>query len=126
MKTEKIKKKIEKVIKKFPTKITILRSDLNKYKEFESDIYVTELTGFYHESTSTGSGVNRTVTDEGNIKKTKVPYLMVVYDEKSTLVREGDYFYFNDKKYTIVDLGNLNMLNIYFDFALEVSEYNGI
>lgn len=112
----KVKPKILKVIEKFPTKVTILRDNVNEFGEPSTPYIVCEIKGFWHDGNNM---ISQIATDGGQIKREKRYYLMVVYDQVSTMIKEGDYFVLNDKKYSIVDLGNCNNMNIYLDMLLK-------
>lgn len=113
----KIKPKIQRVISKFPTTVSIYRDLVNEFKEPDGKDLVCEITGFYHEG---NAQINFSIADKGEIKKSNQKFLMVVYDELSCSIQEGDYFFLGDKKYIVKEKGNQNLLNIYFDMLLEV------
>lgn len=112
----KIKPKIQRVIDKFPTKVTILRDNLNEFGEPSEPFVVCELKGFWHDGNTM---ITQFLGDSGKFKRDRKYFLMVVYDQVSTKIKEYDYFILNNKKYSIVDLGNRNNLNIYFDLLLK-------
>lgn len=113
----KIKPKIEKVINKFPTIVTVYRDTKNEFGEPNGKDQVCEITGFYHEG---ASSIQVSLADKGEIKSNKAKYLMVLHDDTSIKIKENDYFILEDKKHIIKDKSNPNMLNIYFDLLLEV------
>lgn len=113
----KIKPKIQKVINKFPTVVSVYRDSKNEFGEPNGKDLVCEVTGFYHEG---NTQINFSIADKGEVKRSKQKFLMVVYDDVSCGIKEGDYFFIDDKKYIVRDKGNQNLLNIYFDFLLEV------
>lgn len=115
MLANKIKPKIMKVIKKFPSKVTIKRSKLNEFGEPTFDMIVCEIEGFWHDGNNM---ISQYVSNTGVIKREKQNFLMVVYDQVSVLIREGDFFELDGVKYEIVDKGNCNNMNIYFDMLL--------
>lgn len=112
----KVKPKIQKVIDKFPTKVAILRDNKNEFGESDKPLVVCEIKGFWHDGNTM---ISQITTDGGKVKRDKQYFLMVVYDQISCLIKEHDYFILNDKKYSVVDLGNCNNLNIYFDLLLK-------
>lgn len=112
----KIRHKIQKVINKFPTEVTIFRDGLNEFGEPTEKENVCSVVGFYHEGNTQISSIT---TDKGEVKRNKQKFLMILYDENSKNVKEGDYLFLDDKKYFIKDKGNQNRLNIYFDMLLE-------
>lgn len=124
----KIRPKIQKVINKFPTRALVFREGKNEFNEPSAPIELFEITGFYHEG---NNQISSFLTEKGEFKRKKQKFLMVLYDEKSKLIEEGDYICFiddsasdvviveNAKKYFIKDKGNQNRLNIYFDMLLE-------
>lgn len=112
----KVKPKIQKVIDKFPTKVTILRDNKNEFGECDKPLVVCEIKGFWHDGNTM---ISQITTDGGKVKRDKQYFLMVVYDQVSCLIKEHDYFILNNKKYSIIDLGNCNNLNIYFDLLLK-------
>ena len=112
----KIKPKIQKVIDKFPTYVDIYRDVKNEFGEPGGKDLICSVKGFYHEGNTQISAIT---TDKGQVKRNKQIFLMVVYDDTSVKIRENDYFFLEDIKYIIRDLGNQNRLNIYFDMLLE-------
>ncbi|MGX4600247.1 hypothetical protein [Faecalimicrobium sp. JNUCC 81] len=112
----KIKPKVKKVIDKFPTNVEIYRDTKNKFGEPGEKELVCSVKGFYHEGNNMISAVT---TDKGEVKRSKQKFLMVIYDEKTVKIKENYYFELDGAKYKIVDLGNQNRLNIYFDMLLE-------
>lgn len=116
--SNKIKPKILKVINKFPTQVTVYRDILNEFNEPDDQIKVCDITGFYHEG---NRGININLGDNGKVKKDKSKYLMVIVDEVSKNIQENDYLYIENIKYNIVDKGNQNNLDIYYDMVLERS-----
>ncbi len=114
----KIKPKILKVIKKFPTDVEIFRDVKNEYGEEEGKQLICNVRGFYHEGNNMISAIT---TDKGEVKRNKQRFLMVVYDDTTVNIKENDYFYLDNVKYKIKDKGNQNRLNIYFDMLLEVN-----
>ncbi|CEO04853.1 Uncharacterised protein [[Clostridium] sordellii] len=112
----KIKTRIKKVIKSCPTHVTILRENKNEFGEPMSPFVVCEIVGFWHDGNTM---ITQITTDGGKIKRDKQYFLMLVYDQISALIKEGDYFVLNDKKYSIANLGNCNNMNIYFDMLLK-------
>lgn len=116
MLANKIKPKIIKAINKMPTKVTILRDNLNEFGEPNVSFIVCELKGLWHEGSNM---ISQITTDKGEVKRERQNFLMVVYDQVSCLIKEGDYFILNDVKYEIVDKGNCNNMNIYFDMLLK-------
>lgn len=112
----KVKPKVQKVIDKFPTQVTILRQNLNEFNEPIGEEVVISVKGFYHES---NNQMGNRVSDKGKVKVDKQKFLMVVYDENTVKIKENDYFVLDNSKFRIIDLGNQNRLNIYFDMLLE-------
>ena len=115
--SSKIKPKIIKVINKFPTNVDIHRDILNEFNEPAGSKLVCNITGFYHEDSV---GINFNTLDKGQISNIGRKKLMVIYDETTIQIKEGDYFYLDNTKYIIKDKGNQNRLNIYYDMLLEV------
>ena len=118
MLANKIKPKIVKVINKFPTQVTILRDRVNDFGEPDTPYIVCEIKGFWHDGSNALGKITK-ITEGGEIKREKQYYLMVVYDQISSMIQEGDYFILNGTKYSILDLGNCNNLNIYLDLLLK-------
>ena len=112
----KIKPKIQKVIDKFPTYVDIYRNPKNEFGEPGGKDLICSVKGFYHEGNAQISVIT---TDKGQVKRSKQIFLMVIYDEDTMKIKENDYFFLEDVKYIIKDLGNQNRLNIYFDMLLE-------
>lgn len=111
----KIKPKILKVINKFPTKVTIKRSQLNEFEEPTADLVVCKIEGFWHDGNNM---ISQYIAASGKIKREKQNFLMVIYDQESVLIKEGDFFELDGAKYEIVDKGNCNNMDIYFDMLL--------
>lgn len=116
MMANKIKPKIQKVIDKFPTYVDIYRDVKNEFGEPGGKDLICSVKGFYHEGNTQISAIT---TDKGQIKRNKQIFLMVVYDDTTSNIKENDYFFLEDVKYIIKDLGNQNRLNIYLDMLVE-------
>ncbi|CEP46403.1 Uncharacterised protein [[Clostridium] sordellii] len=112
----KIKPKIQKVINKFPTEVTILRNAKNEYKEPTKPIVICNIKGFWHDGNTM---ISQITTNGGKIKRDRQYFLMVLYDEVSLLIKEGDFLEHKGIKYEIVDKGNCNNMDIYFDMLLK-------
>ncbi|TAN64777.1 hypothetical protein WS9_013365 [Paraclostridium sordellii 8483] len=113
---KKIKPKIQKVINKFPTEVTILRNAKNEYEEPTKPITICNIKGFWHDGSTM---ISQITTNGGKIKRDRQYFLMVLYDQVSLLIKEGDFFEHKGVKYEIVDKGNCNNMDIYFDMLLE-------
>lgn len=111
----KVKPKIQKAINKMPTKVTILRNTTNEFGEPSVAHVVCEITGLWHDGNNM---ISQIVTNSGEIKRQKQNFLMVIYDQVSCLIKEGDYFTLKGTKYEIVDKGNTNNMDIYFDMLV--------
>ncbi|CZR97660.1 hypothetical protein CDFC105_73462 [Clostridioides difficile] len=113
---QKVKPKIIKAINKMPTKGIVKRVGINEFGEpsNEEDV-VCEVIGLYHEGNSSISQITK---DKGTVIKDKEQYLMVVYDEDTNKIKQGDSIYLDSSKFVIQDLGNQNRMNIYFDLKL--------
>ena len=113
----KIKPKVKKVINKFPTYVDIYRNIKNEFDEPTGEkTLICSVKGFYHEGSNQISAI---IADKGEIKRNKQKLLMVICDEETIKIKENDYFELDGVKYSICDLGNQNMLNIYFDMLLK-------
>lgn len=112
----KIKPKIERVINKFPTEVIIYRGTKNEFGEPGETVKVCDITGFYHEGNYQIKVIRN---DGGTYKSDKGTFLMVLYDDKSKTIEEGDCLFLDNIKYEIKDKGNMNRLNIYFDMKIE-------
>lgn len=112
----KIKPKIQKAINKMPTKVTVLRDTTNEFKEPSVAHVVCEVTGLWHDGSNM---ISQIVTDSGEVKRQKQNFLMVVYDQVSCLIKEGDHFTLKGAKYEIIDKGNTNNMDIYFDMLVK-------
>lgn len=114
----KLKPKIQKVINRFPTEVQVYREKLDKYKENLEEVKVCDLKGFYHEDNSK-INLNITLTEPGPGRPDSPgQYIMVLIDEDSKQVKEGDILYIGEEKYIIGPIVNFNKLNIYFDLPL--------
>ena len=112
----KIKPKIKKVIDKFPTYVDIYRDCVNEFGEPEGEDLICSVKGFYHEGNAQISAI---AADKGEFKRNKQLFLMVVYDDITSNIKENDYFFLDNVKYIIKDLGNQNRLNIYLDMLIK-------
>lgn len=113
---QKVKPKIIKAINKMPTKAIVKRVGVNEFGEpSDEENIVCKVIGLYHEGSSSISQITK---DKGVIIKDKEQYLMVVCDEDTVKIKQGDFMYLDDNKFIIQDLGNQNRMNIYFDLKL--------
>ena len=118
MLTNKIKPKIQKVINKFPTTVSIYRSNKNEFGEPIGEEKVIDVTGYYHDSTSTVK-TSLKANESGLKVAKKTKYLMVILDAETSKINVFDYLYLDGIKHRIIDLGNRNKFNIYYDLLLE-------
>lgn len=118
MLANKIKPKIQKVINKFPTTVSIYRSNKNEFGEPMGEEKVIDVTGYYHDSTSSVE-TSLSTSESGSITIRKAKYLMVVLDEETSKIKVFDYLYLDGIKHRIIDLDNRNKFNIYYDLLLE-------
>lgn len=116
MMINKIKPKIQKVIDKSPTYVDIYRDVKNEFGEPGGKDLICSVKGFYHEG---NTQIYAVTTDKGQVKRNKKIFLMVVYDDTASNIKENDYFFLDNIKYIIKDLGNQNRLNIYLDMLVE-------
>lgn len=93
---------------------TIYRDEKNEFNEPTEPQEVCAIQGYYHKSET---NINLNVTEGGTVTTNHTEKLLVIYDENSLSIKEGDYFTFNDVKYEIIDKGNI--FNIIFDMTLE-------
>lgn len=109
--------KIAKVIRRFPTTVKVVTIKLNKYKEPEALIVkIPELTGFYHENTFK---MRIALEDKGvEYLKDNAMYLMVLIDDETKSIEQGDLFLLDDEYFEVVDKHNPNRLNIYYDVEI--------
>ncbi|CCL06846.1 hypothetical protein CDFC105_41551 [Clostridioides difficile] len=113
---QKVKPKIIKAINKMPTEAIVKRVGVNEFGEpSDEENIVCNVIGLYHEGSSSISQITK---DKGIVIKDKEQYLMVVCDEDTVKIKQGDFMYLDNNKFIIQDLGNQNRMNIYFDLKL--------
>lgn len=113
---QKVKPKIIKAINKMPTEAIVKRVGVNEFGEpSDEEKIVCNVIGLYHEGSSSISQITK---DKGVVIKDKEQYLMVVCDEDTVKIKQGDFMYLDENKFIIQDLGNQNRMNIYFDLKL--------
>lgn len=116
----KIKPKIQKVIDKFSTEGTVFREKFDNRKQptgrYEK---ICELVGFYHQESIRSVALKLKYLDKGQVIPKKNEYYMVVVDENSLKIKVGDYLKIKGVRYNVVELGNANNFDIYFDILLE-------
>lgn len=117
---ERIKPKIQKAINKLPTNATVKRCALNEYNEPIEEIVICEVIGLYHDVGET----TFTRENKGKVEKEKIPYLMLVFDEKTKNIKKGDFVYLKNMKYEIMDTGNVYKLDAYLDMRLRQVNYS--
>lgn len=114
----KLKPKIQKVVNRFPTEVSVYREQLDKYKEYVEEVKICDLRGFYHENDSR-LNLNITLNEAGvSNPDTSRQYLMVLIDADSKQVKEGDILHLDGEKYIIGPIVNFNRLDIYYDLPL--------
>lgn len=113
---EQVKPKIANVINMFPTECSVFRKELNEYNEPLDKVLLCHIKGFFHQGNNMISGI---VKDSGEVKRGKQEYLMVVIDEETEQIKEGDLLTVKGIDYKISDLGNQNNMDIYYDMLLK-------
>lgn len=109
--------KVKKAKDKMPDTVQVYRQGIDDFGEdVEGDIFVTEITGQYYDK-SGGVYINLSTKEAGTIKDNKREKFMVVVDDNSNKIKEGDFFTLNGVSYFITDLGNT--MDVYYDFSLE-------
>lgn len=116
----KVRPKIEKVIRRFPTEVEIYRNIKNEYNENDGEELICNVTGFYHTSESRAKDH---ILDKGFVKDNGFEYLMLVCNEVTEQIRVNDFLFIRGIKYKVLDLGNQNNLDIYYDLVLERCQY---
>ena len=110
-----LKQKVKKAIDRLPDVVDVYRTGMGKFKEPAEPEFVVQITGQYYNKGS--SFVVLSTDTSGSTKSRQQEKFMVVIDEESMKVKEGDYFTLKGIKYKITDLGNT--MDVYFDFSLE-------
>lgn len=110
--SEKIYNQLEK--KGLLKEVIILRIGTNAYKEKKEDLYVCTIKGYYYKNNLklTLSFGDAATVNHGNEDK-----LLVTFNDESKKIKKDDYFTFDNVKYKIIELGNVE--DIIFDMSLE-------
>ena len=112
----KVTHKIAKVIEKFGVDVEVFRSTLNEFNEPVGKVKVIEFRGLFSESQHS---INSRNNDSGRVKKGKTYKLIALIDNNTKRLKENDIFLIKCIEFNLVDVDNANMLDIYFDLALE-------
>lgn len=119
----KVSPKIEKVIRRFPTKAKIVVEEVDElYKEPTGNyiVKVPSIQGFFHEDRR---ATRVKLEDKGVVyERYEAIFLMVLITPETETISKGDIMIINDSEcFTVVDSHNPNKLNIYFDIEIERS-----
>lgn len=97
--------------------ITIYRQGVNEFNEPLGEIEVCTVSGYLRECKNKQTNLTINLSDGGKLVNRYKEKLLVSSNINSRKIKENDIFYYENKKYKIIDLGN-NM-DIVFDMALE-------
>lgn len=119
----KVSPKIEKVIRRFPTKAKIVIEEIDElYKEPTGNyiVKVPSVTGFFHEDKRS---TRVKFEDKGVVyEKEDAMYLMVLITPETKTIARGDIMVINDSEcYMVIEPHNPNKLDIYLDIEIERS-----
>ena len=112
----KVGPKIFKAIKKFGVNVEVFRSSFNEYNEPIDIAKEFEFKGLFSESQH---GINSRNTDSGQVKKDKTYKLIALIDNNTKKLKENDILLLKGTEFTLVNINNANMLDVYFDLTLE-------
>lgn len=112
---EALKRKVRKAIERFSSTLLIYRDDKDEYGEPLEAELVGEITSQYYKGRNLSISIG--LEDKGSFKRNQQEKLMVIIDEVSSNLKEGDYFSLNGIGYKISDI--TNVLGVYYDCYLE-------
>lgn len=111
----KIRKQILSKISPFMREVVIFRDGKNAFKESKSKPdYVGKFLGYKH---TDNSNLYAQAAQNTTINKTYSDRFLIIVDDDSLKIQEGDYFYIDNVKHTIIDKGNL--MDIVFDMFID-------
>ena len=111
--------KIKRELKKSGIKYEFKRLKENQFGEPSSDEdIVGYVIGLYHEQ---NSNIEITTGDTTQVRTKKIPMILCLYEDVALLaLKIGDIVYFNNKKFKVTGVVNIQEWNIVADISLEV------
>lgn len=109
--------KLKREIKKSGKEYKFLRAGKNKFGEpSDEPTEVCSIKALYHEN---NGYISNQVGDAAVYRTKKIPMLLCVYEDATSLV-SGDYVFINGNKYKVTGVVNVQEWNIAADISLEV------
>ena len=112
----KVTRKIAKTIKKFGVDVEVFRNTPNQFNEPIDKVKVVEFKGLFSESQHS---INSRNIDSGQVKKDKTYKLIALINKDTTQLKENDILLIKEVEFKLININNANMLDTYFDLALE-------
>lgn len=116
--------KIKRELKRSGKDYKFERRTINAFKEPTDNLYeVGTVLGIYHEQ---NSNVQITTGDTTQIRTKKIPMILCLYDDTTSLhLQVGDEVVINSKRLKVTGVVNIQEWNIIADISLEVID-NGV
>ena len=116
--------KLKRELKRSGKDYKFKRRTINAFKEPTDDLYdVGIIKGIYHEQ---NSNVQITTGDTTQIRTKKIPMILCLYDDTTSLhLHVGDEVVMNSKRFKVTGIVNVQEWNIIADISLEVID-NGV
>lgn len=113
-----MKNKISRQIAMNGQTFAFVRNEMDQYKQqLDSASKVADVAGIFHETTAY---VKETNSDGGRMISKPQPMILMLCDENSRLLQNGDKVTIGDRIYHIIEKRDLKGLGIAYDVSLEV------
>lgn len=117
---EYLRSKVVQGIKQMPYEVDIYRIKVNNYGEEDGYTKITSLTGVLY-SASNYKNINISLQDKGEVSSRSEKKFLVDYNDKSILVKKGDFIIYKNNCYKVLDQGE--EFEIFFDMQVKENEW---
>ena len=114
--------KLSRELRRSGADVVVTRQNKDEFmQDIEGEKTVAKFKAIYHEVT----GYSQTATStETRYRMKKTPSLLTIYDKDIFYgLKVGDYVNFNNKKFKISKIQNINEWNLIIDINIEVTDY---
>jgi len=114
-----LRAKVASAIKQMPYDVVIYREKTNNYREVLGYAKIAEVTGVLYKDSEKNIQIN--LSDKGEVNTPINKKFLVDYNDKSILVKEGDFLFWGNQCWKIISLGE--EFEIYFEMVVKEHEW---
>lgn len=115
-------KNLRKHFSKYATTYKLFKREMNQYKEWSGDIYVSDIKGIFFSSNAKVNGKNAYKLDEAGVVTEMKTYKLQVMDLGD--ITNHMYVHISNKKYEIIDIEDEAGLEVSWILKLKEADIN--